>query len=154
MLASPFHRLSTLVVGGKGMRARPQRLRFRGAARLVFRGGGRVWPHRCLGELSVAAFSLISTCFRHKEWKVRMPHTATFDDPGADDWIVNEWTRTGPGAQDPTRALGYTVSRVRQEYAAIMGVMDQAVDHLTPAEIAVELAARGSLFIRGWWRSG
>lgn len=72
-----------------------------------------------------------------------MPHTATFGDLGADDWIVDEWTRTGPGAQDPTRALGYTVSRVRHEYAAVMGVLDQAVDHLTPAEVAVELAARG-----------
>ncbi|MEU0309128.1 DUF2397 family protein [Streptomyces cyaneofuscatus] len=73
-----------------------------------------------------------------------MPHTATFGDPDTDDWIVDEWTRTGPGAQDPTRALGYTVSRARHEYAAIMGVLDQAVDHLTPAEIAVELAARGA----------
>src|SRR5215218_989764 len=72
-----------------------------------------------------------------------MPHTVSFGDPGTDDWIVDEWTRTGPGAQDPTRALGYTVSRVRQEYAAIMGVLDQAVDHLTPTEIVVELAAQG-----------
>lgn len=72
-----------------------------------------------------------------------MPHNVAFCDPGTDDWIVDEWTRTGPGAQDPTRALGYTVSRVRHEYAAVMGVLDQAVDHLTPAEIAVELAARG-----------
>ncbi|MFD0343362.1 hypothetical protein ACFVH0_32570 [Streptomyces sp. NPDC127117] len=46
------------------------------------------------------------------------------------------------------------MSRVRQEHAAIIGVLDQAVDHLTPAEIAVELAARGSLFIRRSWRSG
>ncbi|CUM35522.1 hypothetical protein BN2537_9 [Streptomyces venezuelae] len=72
-----------------------------------------------------------------------MPHLATFGDPGADDWIVDEWARTGPEAQDPTRALGYTVSRVRQEHAAIMSVLDQAVDHLTPAEITMELAARG-----------
>ncbi|MGW3387348.1 DUF2397 family protein [Streptomyces cinereoruber] len=72
-----------------------------------------------------------------------MPHLDTFSDSGADDWIVDAWARTGPEAQDPTRALGYTVSRVRQEHAAIMGVLDQAVDHLTPAEITVELAARG-----------
>ncbi|MFD9047211.1 DUF2397 family protein [Streptomyces zaomyceticus] len=35
------------------------------------------------------------------------------------------------------------MSTVRQEHTAIMGVLDQAVDHLTPSEIAVELAARG-----------
>ncbi|CUM35536.1 hypothetical protein BN2537_37 [Streptomyces venezuelae] len=80
---------------------------------------------------------------RIRQERVNMPHLATFGDPGADDWIVDEWARTGPEAQDPTRALGYTVSRVRQEHAAIMSVLDQAVDHLTPAEITMELAARG-----------
>ncbi len=39
--------------------------------------------------------------------------------------------------------FGYVMSTVREEYAAIMDVLDQAVDHLTPAQISVQLEASG-----------
>ncbi|MFJ1610411.1 DUF2397 family protein [Streptomyces sp. NPDC088253] len=72
-----------------------------------------------------------------------MTHIVPFDGPGGDDWIVEGWARTKLQAQDPTRAFGYVMSTVREEYAAIMDVLDRAVDHLTPAQISVQLTAGG-----------
>ncbi|GHE11922.1 hypothetical protein GCM10010339_73360 [Streptomyces alanosinicus] len=72
-----------------------------------------------------------------------MPHIVPFSGSGDDNWIVEGWARTKLKAQDPTRAFGYVMSTVREEYAAIMDVLDQAVDHLTPAQISVQLAAGG-----------
>ncbi|MFE1764068.1 DUF2397 domain-containing protein [Streptomyces angustmyceticus] len=72
-----------------------------------------------------------------------MSHFAGSGDAGDDDWIVEGWARAKLRAQDPSRVFGYVVSTVREEYAAIMDVLDQAVDHLTPAQISVQLAAGG-----------
>ncbi|MEU1223065.1 DUF2397 family protein [Streptomyces microflavus] len=60
-----------------------------------------------------------------------------------DDWIVQGWASAKLGAQDPGRVFGYVVSSVRDQYGAIMDVLEQAVDHLTPAQVSAELAERG-----------
>ncbi|MFG2489393.1 DUF2397 family protein [Streptomyces virginiae] len=73
-----------------------------------------------------------------------MAYSVVFDSPGTDDWIVEGWARAKLRAQDPSRVFGYVVSTVREQYVMIMGVLEQAVDHLTPSEISAQLAERGT----------
>jgi hypothetical protein len=47
-------------------------------------------------------------------------------------------------AGDPARVVGYVLSPLRGQYLAIMEVLEQSVDHLTPAEVRAALAAEGT----------
>lgn len=59
------------------------------------------------------------------------------------DWVVEGWADAGMAAGDPARVVGYVLSPLRGQYLAIMEVLEQSVDHLTPAEVCAALAAEG-----------
>ncbi|MFF3276049.1 DUF2397 family protein [Streptomyces chrestomyceticus] len=59
------------------------------------------------------------------------------------DWVVEGWADAGMAAGDPARVVGYVLSPLRGQYLAIMDVLEQSVDHLTPAEVCAALAAEG-----------
>jgi hypothetical protein len=60
------------------------------------------------------------------------------------DWVVEGWADAGMAAGDPARVVGYVLSPLRGQYLAIMEVLEQSVDQLTPAEVRAALAARGT----------
>ncbi|MDL5198613.1 DUF2397 family protein [Streptomyces sp. ALI-76-A] len=60
------------------------------------------------------------------------------------DWVVEGWADAGMAAGDPARVVGYVLSPLRGQYLAIMEVLEQSVDHLTPAEVRAALAAEGT----------
>ncbi|MER6334483.1 DUF2397 family protein [Streptomyces sp. NPDC001034] len=59
------------------------------------------------------------------------------------DWVVEGWADAGMAAGDPARVVGYLLSPLRGQYLAIMEVLEQSVDHLTPAQVRVALATAG-----------
>ncbi|MFE6631675.1 DUF2397 family protein [Streptomyces rochei] len=63
---------------------------------------------------------------------------------GETDWVVEGWAGAGMAAGDPARVVGYVLSPLRGQYLAIMEVLEQSVDHLTPAEVRAALAAKGT----------
>lgn len=73
--------------------------------------------------------------------------TAVPEVPAGDsetDWVVEGWADAGMAAGDPARVVGYVLSPLRGQYLAIMEVLEQSVDHLTPAEVRAALAAEGT----------
>ncbi|WTO32885.1 DUF2397 domain-containing protein [Streptomyces achromogenes] len=66
-----------------------------------------------------------------------------FASDGETDWVVEGWADAGMAAGDPARVVGYLLSPLRGQYLAIMDVLEQSVDHLTPAEVRAALTAAG-----------
>ncbi|MFF9091435.1 hypothetical protein ACF1BE_34795 [Streptomyces sp. NPDC014991] len=66
-----------------------------------------------------------------------------FASDGETDWVVEGWADAGMAAGDPARVVGYLLSPLRGQYLAIMDVLEQSVDHLTPAEVRAALAVAG-----------
>ncbi|MER5887800.1 DUF2397 family protein [Streptomyces sp. NPDC001941] len=60
------------------------------------------------------------------------------------DWVVEGWAAAGMEAGDPARVVGYVLSPLRAEYVAVMEVLEQAVDQLTPAEVRSALLDHGT----------
>ncbi|MFE6022885.1 DUF2397 family protein [Streptomyces sp. NPDC056441] len=60
------------------------------------------------------------------------------------DWVVEGWAGAGMASGDPARVVGYVLSPLRGQYLAIMDVLEQSVDHLTPAEVRAALSANGT----------
>lgn len=54
---------------------------------------------------------------------------------GETDWVVEGWAGTGLAAEDPAWVVGYLLSPLRGQYLAVMTVLEQSVDQLTPAEV-------------------
>ncbi|WP_330481496.1 DUF2397 family protein [Streptomyces sp. NBC_00724] len=59
------------------------------------------------------------------------------------DWVTDGWAATALPTEDPGRPFGYLLSSCRSDYVSIMGVLEQAVDQLTPQQVACELAEQG-----------
>ncbi|MFD5898666.1 DUF2397 family protein [Streptomyces sp. NPDC060366] len=62
---------------------------------------------------------------------------------GGSDWVAEAWAESGLSGGDPARPFGYVLSPRREQYVAIMGVLERSVDELTPAGVVRALAAQG-----------